>query len=215
MKTFVRVCLLTLVLALAKHSLAEPQVVVKGLFKGAAVLEINGRQTVLKVGKTSSEGVLLISATSKSAVVEVEGERRTLLLSQNIGAAYKEATTKEVRLTSQHQGHFFGSGKFNGRSAQFLVDTGATSVSMSSAAADRLGIRYKNGRVIRVNTAQGTTRGYQISLNRVEVGGISVSNVTTVIIEGEYPLDVLLGNSFLNKTDMNIQNGVLVLKSKI
>lgn len=206
--------LFTVALFLPFYLEAEPSVVVKGLFNGAAVLEINGRQTLLKEGKTSTEGIYLVRATSKEAVIEFSGKQKTLGLSQSIGTSYTEAEKSEVRLSSKHHGHFFGTAKFNGRSAQFLVDTGASAVSMSSAAADRLGINYRSGKVIHVSTAQGVTKGYQLLLQRVEVGDITVNNVSAIIIEGEYPLDVLLGNSFLSQTDMNIQNGVLVLKSK-
>lgn len=205
---------LALFIVFSLGAYAETQVVVKGLFSGAAVLEINGRQTLLKNGKTSDEGVRLINATSKQAVLEIDGKRRTLGLSQSIGTAYSEASVKEVRLNSQHRGHHFGSGKFNGKTAQFLVDTGASTVSMSSAAANRLGIQYKKGKIVRVSTAQGVTRGYQIVLSRVEVGTIRVNKVAAIIIEGEYPLDILLGNSFLSQTDMSVQNGVMILRSK-
>lgn len=206
--------LLVLLALYANDVFADTQVVVKGLFNGAAVLEINGRQILLKDGKSSDEGVRLIQATSKNALLEIDGKRRRLGLSQSIGTAYSEAAVNEVRLNSQHQGHFFGSGKFNGKSAQFLVDTGASMVSMSSAIANRLGISYKKGKVIRVSTAQGVTRAYQIVLPRVEVGTIRVNNVATVIIEGEHPLDILLGNSFLGQTDLSVQSGVMVLRSK-
>ena len=215
MKTvLIKAAVIWLLSSLTMLQAEEPKVVVKGLFNGAAVFEINGRRTLLKNGKASPEGLRLIKATSKQALVEFDGKRRTLTLSQSIGTAYTEASKDEVRLNSQHQGHFFGLGKFNGKSAQFLVDTGASTVSMSSATAERLGIRYKNGSIVRVSTAQGTAKGYHVSLRRVDVGAISVSNVAAIIIEGEYPLDVLLGNSFLSKTDMNIQGGILVLKSK-
>lgn len=198
----------------ATASQKVPKVFVKGLFNGAAVLEIDGRQTMLKVGKMSTEGVKLVSATSKQAVVEIDGQRRALGLSQSIGTSYTDADRREVRLQSQHQGHYFGSARINGRAIQFLVDTGASTISMSSVTATRLGIRYKRGRVVRVSTAQGTTKGFHIKLARVEVGGLRVNNVAAIVIEGEYPLDVLLGNSFLSQIDMNIENGVLILRSK-
>jgi len=194
--------------------MAMPDILIKGLFKNAAVVVIDGRQQLLKVGESSDAGVTLVSASSKGAVIEYEGVQKTLTLTQGISSSFSEASKTEVRLVSQHNGHFFGSALFNGKRAQFLVDTGASSVAMSSKTAKMLGIRYQQAPVVRVDTAEGRTLGYQVKLRRVELGGIRVNNVAATVLEGEYPLDILLGNSFLGKLDMNIDSGVLVLKSK-
>lgn len=207
------VCLLNLGQAFAEESEPKTHVVVKGLFKGAAVLVINGRQSLVKDGQTT-DGVTLVSATSKKALVRVNGQTLSLSISQSIGTAYTAAEFHEVRLTSQHRGHFFGTARINGVATQFLVDTGASSVSMSSVTADKVGLKYKRGAVVRVTTAQGVTRGYRVKIRKMAVGPISLDSVDAIVLEGEYPLDVLLGNSFLGKLDMNIESGVLILKSK-
>ena len=218
LKGLISVLLMAVVSVLSPSLLSANEVQtieVRGLFKGAAVMDINGRQRLMKVGELSSEGVRLLSADSKAAVVEYGGKRRTLSLSQGIGTSYAEPDQTVVRLISQHGGHYYGTAKINGQGVQFLLDTGASSVSMSSNTADKLGLKYKNGQVIRVSTAQGITRGFNVKLRRVEVGPIRVSNVSAIVLEGEYPLDVLLGNSFLSKVDMYVEDGVLVLQSKI
>ena len=46
---------------------------VVGLFSGKAVLEVDGRQRLLSVGQTSPEGVKLISANAREAVLVVGG----------------------------------------------------------------------------------------------------------------------------------------------
>ncbi len=196
------------------HAAEAPQIFVKGLFSGRAILMINGQQVMLKEGQSSPEGVRLVSASSKVAIVEFEGKTQQLELSRGIGTTYKAAERSEVRLNSQHNGHYFGTARINGRAVQFLVDTGASSVAMSSAVANRIGLRYKDGRRIMVSTAQGTTQGFMVTARSVEVGGIRIENVAVTVLEGEYPLDVLLGNSFLGQVDMRIENDVLVLRTK-
>jgi aspartyl protease family protein len=191
----------------------EPDVRVKGLFKNAAVLIIDGQQKLLKVGESSS-GVSLISASSKSAIIEYKGEHKTVYLSQSIGTDFKTATKQEVRLSSQHNGHFYGTLYINGKRGHFLVDTGASSVAMSSNTAKQLGIDFQRGTPISVSTASGIAGGFRVTLKRVEVGSIAVSNVEAVVLEGGHPLDILLGNSFLSKVEMRIDNGVLLLQSK-
>ena len=52
---------------------AAPDIRVVGLFKDRAVVMIDGRQRILRIGDTSPEGVRLIAADSESAVLEVDG----------------------------------------------------------------------------------------------------------------------------------------------
>lgn len=63
-------------------------VTVLGLFNGMAVLNINDQQRILKTGKTSSEGVTLISANAKQAVLEIDGIQETYYLASHIGSRY-------------------------------------------------------------------------------------------------------------------------------
>ncbi len=191
-----------------------PSISVKGLFKNAVVIVVNGRQHYLKAGDTTPEGVTLVSASSKGAVIEIDGKRESVNLSRQIGASYSAPTEKIVRLSRQHNGHFFGSVRINGHSTQVLVDTGASSVVLNSRVASQIGIKYQKGIVTRVATAQGVTRGFQVNLRSVAMGDITVKNVAAIVLEGEYPLDVLLGNTFLSKVDMRVEGGVMILQSK-
>lgn len=193
---------------------AAMQIHVLGLFTNMAILNIDGNQRNLKTGETSPEGVYLVSADSKAAVIRVAGETRQLLLSRAIGTHYQEAETTEVRLSSSHNGHFFGSAMIQGTRVQFMVDTGASAIVMNSIVAGQIGVDMSRAQTIRVATAQGVTIGHQVSLKKVSVGDIDVRNVSAIVLEGEHPVDVLLGNSFLSQVDMSIDNGVMVLQTK-
>lgn len=65
-----------------------PNIAVVGLFSNQAVLLINNKQRLLKVGKTSPEGVKLISATSQKAVLEFEGVQKEYFLSSQVGTNF-------------------------------------------------------------------------------------------------------------------------------
>ncbi|WP_096085173.1 TIGR02281 family clan AA aspartic protease [Agaribacterium haliotis] len=208
-------CCLALAKGFAQPQASRPDIVVKGLMPNAAVLVINGRQHFLKAGNSSPEGVKLIQATSKQALVSYQGQRFELGLSRQIGANYKQNEAREVRLASQRQGHYFGTAVIRGYNVPFLVDTGATSISMSSRMADRLGLRYRDGELIRVATAQGVTLAHEILIASVNVGGIVVNNAKATVIEGDFPIDMLLGNSFLSKVDMRVESGVMILQNRI
>ncbi|MFL0810826.1 MAG: TIGR02281 family clan AA aspartic protease [Agarilytica sp.] len=204
------------VVLLPLHSHAAESVIAVGLLKNMAVLEIDGKQRTLKAGKTSPEGVTLVSSTTKQAVIEIDGKRQTLTLSRRVGGVkYQEPGKQEVRVASGVGGHYFTPGRINNKPVNFLVDTGATSVVLNSLMAESLRINYKAGRPIQVNTANGVTTGFLVMLNNVSVGTVKVNNVEAVINQGAFPTEILLGNSFLSRVEMNIERGVLVLQSKI
>lgn len=204
------VCILWLGLACGVV-FASPRIQVQGLFKNSAVFLINGKQQILKAGRRSPEGVLLIESDSQYAVIEINGHRQKLYLGKEIGAVYDSAKENVVRVAGGHNGHFVPQGKINGRPTQFMVDTGASTISMSSIEAQRLGLSYKNGRLISVSTANGIVQGYVITLNTVSVGTITLNAIEAVILEGRFPDVILLGNSFLSRVDMRFEEGVLVL----
>ena len=202
------------VLLLAAPAFCDTDIVVKGLFKDGAVAEINGKQRVLKVGKRSPEGVLLISADSTKAVAEIDGQQRELTLDKSIGGSYAAPPKPEIRIASGQNGHYRTPGRINNRPVSFMVDTGASFVAMNDHQAQSLGLQFRRGQVMDVGTANGTTRGYKVMLYNVSVGEVTVNNVEAVVIEGFNQNDILLGNSYLSRIDMRVDQGVLVLQTK-
>lgn len=210
----IRVFLL-LTVALSSLVMARPDIVVRGLLKNMVVLDVDGVQRIIKAGKTSPEGITLISANTKEAVVEIDGKRETLVLSRRIGGVQYSVPEKQaVRIARGMGGHYFTPGRINGRAVNFLVDTGATTVAMSSLMARKLGIDYKSGRPVRMQTANGIARGYRLMLDSVSVGTVKLHNVDAIVNEGAFPAEILLGNSYLSRVEMNVDNGVLVLQAK-
>jgi aspartyl protease family protein len=187
---------------------------IKGLFKGSAIVVINGKQKLLKAGQSFS-GVTLISSSSKAAVVEIDGQRHKLGMSRKISSTYKAAEKVEVRLAQVRGGHYITKGRINNRAVTMMVDTGATSVAMSLPQAKALGLDYRNGTPIRINTANGVSQGYKVMLRSVQVGAVRVDNVEAVVNMSDFPDIILLGNSYLSRVSMNKQNGVLILQSKL
>jgi len=93
----------------------------------------------------------------------------------------------------------------------FLVDTGATSIALSSEAARRMGLNYTSGARVPVRTASAQMTGYKISLDSVRVGDITLNNVEALVLEGRYPEEALLGMSFLSRTQMKRDGDTLTL----
>ncbi len=194
-------------------AIAATRVAVKGLFKGSAVLVINGEQVLLKEGK-SKHGVKLITATSRDALLEIDGVRQRVGLSSQVGGSYQTPSKKVVRIASQAGNHHWVRGRINGRSIDFLVDTGASLIKMNLSTAKRLGIDYTKGRSSLNSTANGIVESKRITLERVTIGEITLHNVGAAVMLNDALQTVLLGNSFLSRVNMQIDKGVLVLQTK-
>ena len=203
-------CLGVLLAALAAPVAATPVEVV-ALFKDRAMLKTADEQVMLRVGETSSGGVTLLAADANAARVRYDGEVYNLALSFKVTSRFAEPEERTVRLNDDGLGQYRSRGSINGRFVDFLVDTGASVVAMSERHARGMGISYENGEPGRVQTAQGATEAYFITLNEVTLGAITVNNVRATVIRGDFPVDVLLGMSFLNQVRMQNEAGVLVL----
>lgn len=202
-------------LALASNlAAAAPEVQAIGLFKDRAMLEINGVQRLLKVGETAPEGVKLLASDSRGAVLEIDGKRVSLALSQRIAASFAAAEFAEVRIPRGEQGHHFVGGSINGHPVRFMVDTGATTIAMSSVDAERLGVPWRSGRQSATATASGVAAARELNLATVSIGPITLHDIPATVVTGPYPMTVLLGNSFLSRVEMTEESGVMVLRQK-
>ncbi|MEH6358290.1 MAG: TIGR02281 family clan AA aspartic protease [Pseudomonadales bacterium] len=201
-------------LSLSASALEAQDVRVVGLFKGAAVLEIGGKQRLLKAGKASPEGVKLLSADAVGATVMIDGIQHQLNLTRSHSGGYQERNTVSQQIDINERGQYITPGSINGRSVRFLVDTGATSVAMNSEMARSLGVDFASGKIGQSNTAGGLVKSYVVTLDRVKVGGIEVRNVRAAILEGVYPTHVLLGMTYLSAVEMNENSGLMTLTKK-
>jgi aspartyl protease family protein len=189
-------------LAWTVPALAVKQVVLLALSADKAILRIDGSRYVLAAGDTSPEGVLLVEADTDQAVVEIDGRRQVLPLQAVVTPIEDGEDLRSVVLLADGSGFFHADGHINGRAVRFLVDTGANTVALSARHAQELGIDYRGGKAGFATTAGGTVRMYAIVLDRVDVGGIMLHNVTAGVIEGDYPQTPLLGMSFLGQLEM-------------
>ena len=205
--------LLVLFLMGSTSVIAVEQVQVLGLFAGKAILLVDDQRYTLKAGESTPEGILLVAADSDKAVIEIEGERRQLKLGSQISSHYPEAEKKVVRLYPDNLGMYRGDALINGHSVPFLVDTGATTIAMNSIQAKKLDIDYRRvGTPGLGETASGRIQVYWVKLDWVSVGEIRQYNVDAVVIEGEQPSVVLLGQSFLNPLHMKREGTLLRLE---
>lgn len=186
-----------------------------GLFPGKAVVVVNrGAPRTLAAGETTAEGVKLVSADSRAAVLEVEGKRLTLGMGQHFETAAQTGSRRGVTLPADARGHFVTDGAVNGVHIRFLVDTGATLVAIPVADATRLGIDYRKGRRAISQTANGPVAFWKVTLDSVTLGELTLTNVEGAVHESG-GLDIaLLGMSFLNRTEMRREGPNLTLTKR-
>ena len=191
-------------------------VVLAGRMGEKALLVVDGRPLAVAVGQ-SAGGVRLLRWVEDSAEVEHLG-RSTLLRvgatpAQLGGTRAHSTAAREVVLSAGPGGHFTTLGAINGKSVSFMVDTGATLVSLGRADADRLGIDLSTARIALTQTANGQVPVQLVTLNSVRVGELELNNVGAAVMPMPMPM-VLLGNSFLARLQMRRDNDVMRLERK-
>lgn len=213
-KFYPRACLFIVLLSLAGAQ-AATKVTVVGLFKNTAIVVIDGTRRLLRSGDTSPEGVKLISATSSEAVLEIDGEQKHYGLGGQIGGSYARPEQAKVRIWPTPDRMYVVLGSINGFPVKFIVDTGATLVSLSGREAKRLGIDYRVvGTPGQSSTASGIEKIYVVNLDKVKVGDIEIRNVRGAVHDGDFPPATLLGMSFLSRLTMRQDGLVLELEKK-
>lgn len=205
---------IALVLLACCGAAAPAQVQLNGtLGARSALLLIDGKPYAVEVG-SSVAGVKLISLQDGRAVVEMDGRQQTLQLGAQPGrvlGARGSPVLHEIVLAMGPGGHFTTMGMINGRVTSFLVDTGATNVSISQIEAEKLGLRYMYGKRVVTQTANGAVPAYLLQLQSLRIGDIEVNNIDAIVIPGQLG-HVLLGNNFLNRFRMRRDNEQMTLE---
>lgn len=188
---------------------------VQALFKDHAVLLMNGKRRSVRTGQTTPEGVRLLSATSREAMVEAHGTRHTLALGTRIGGAFVTPREQQALVPADARGMYLASGSINGVGMQFMLDTGATLVSINEPMAASVGLDYQRlGTPGHSMTAAGVVRIWRLRLARVRVGEIELMDVDAAVHEGAFPPVALLGNSFLSRVEMTRAAGAVLLRRR-
>lgn len=117
---------------------------------------------------------------------------------------------REVVLRGDRYGQYVAPGLINGEPVRFLLDTGASEVSVPGDLAARLGLR--RGRPALASTANGIVTVYDTRLDQVVLGTIAQRDVAAHINPGMSGDTVLLGMSFIRGLELNQRDDVLRLR---
>ena len=213
-----RLPLLLLVAFCSANALAQ-SVGLQGMLGGKALLIIDGKPPKSVAAGETLHGVKVVSTSGDDAVLEINGKRLRLRVGDapaSVGGAGGQgggARGDKIVLTAGSGGHFLSAGTINGRAVHFMVDTGATAVAFGAGEAERMGIDYKAGQPVRMQTANGVAQGWRVKLGSVRIGDVEVHDVDAVV--GLQSMTyVLLGNSFLSRFQMKRDNDQMVLERR-
>lgn len=188
-----------------------------GIFGNKATLMIDGgKPRTLAAGESTPENVRLISIAADSAVIEIGGKRETIRMgNQRISAVRGGDSAGKVTLTSDARGHYFTTVQINGVSMQFIVDTGASAVTLGAEDAKRARINYTAAPKGLMQTANGVVAAWRVKIDTVTLGGITLNQIDGVVVEGNaLGRYGLLGMSFLSRMDMKREGEVMTLTKR-
>jgi aspartyl protease family protein len=188
-----------------------------GMLGTKALLIVDGAAPKSVAAGEAYKGVKVISTSGDEAVLEIAGKQHSLRVGEapaQVGSSSAEsASGSRVVLSAGSGGHFVTLGQINGNAVQFIIDTGATAVSLSVAQAERLGLNYQRGQPVQMGTANGVVPAWRLKLASVRLGDVVVYDVDSVVSAGAMPY-VLLGNSFLSRFQMTRSNDQMVLEKR-
>lgn len=190
------------------------EVALAGVFPGKVLVVINGGSPrALPVGATTQEGVRVIAVDSDGAVVEVDGRRQRLIVGQQALNLGGDGRRVSVTVQADSRGQFHVPGSINGSAIRFVVDTGATYVSLGRGDASRAGIDVSRAEPVMMQTANGVAQAWKVKLDSVRVGDVVLRNVDGIVQGTDMPF-ALLGMSFLSRMEMRHDGPSLQLRQR-
>ncbi len=208
---------LLLSIGLAAGSVWGQSVALTGVLGSKALLVIDGSAPKALAVNESHREVRLLQISGDTAVVDIKGRRQTVRLGDapvsvgSRGGTGGAARSGRLVLIADSRGHFIDRGYINGKTMQYMVDTGASTIAIGRADADRMGLPYEQGVPVLMRTANGTAQGWRIKLDSVKLGEMEVYGMDAVVAPQSMPY-VLLGNNLLTQFQMTRRGNEMVLE---
>jgi aspartyl protease family protein len=200
---------------------AQTSVTISGVMGDKALVSVNGAPPrVMRPGERIG-GVRLVGVGPQGVEIDMDGRRHLLAIGHGVhvpsaspdaqGAA---ASGGRVVLTADGRGHFTATGTVNGLPVRFMVDTGASLVSLPSSVARQAGVDLSHATPVVINTANGHARAQRVVINSLKLGQIRANLVEALVVDDAALSQPLLGMSFLNRTNMLREGDTLVLTQR-
>ncbi len=174
-------------------------------FIGRLAMQRDGQ--ILRLSRPGSQTALQSASQPTEGSASAAGKGGTA----SAGTASSDKRER-ITLRETQNGMYAVNAKINGVDLPFLVDTGATTVSMDAALAQQAGIAFRNGTAGWSNTANGPVKSWRVQLDSVAVGPITLYGIDATVREGPGTGGIgLLGMTFLNRIEMRREGESLTL----
>lgn len=155
----------------------------------AVMVALGLAQQVLRMSSANASAPLQAANASEPAAVAPTSTALTP----------SETAARDAQIVKAADGHYWAEAEVNGRWIHCLIDTGATTVALTRADAERLGLTIDSLTFDQpMNTANGQTQAAHVNLDYVSVAGARVAEVPAVVVKDGLSTS-LLGMSYLGK----------------
>jgi aspartyl protease family protein len=201
-----------LILVCAVSQAAQLRLV--GILGEKALVELDGqRARMIAIGQTIGNARLMLIGHDM-ARFDVGGRIITLSLDNQSFSAPPASNEARLILSQAEDGQFLAHLRINKLPLLGIVDTGASSLALSSIHARMAGIKPEDGVAGRAHTAQGVVEIRRVKVHLLQLGGLILHDVDAVVLEGEYPLKPLIGMNVLQRFSMQREADVLILTQR-
>ena len=161
--------------------------------------------------------VLLIGAYAAryaDNAVESRSNAQAAVVQPSYEPREPSSSGRSLTLEADRQGHFEVEARVEGRVVDFVVDTGASLVVLRESSAELAGIHLQpRDYTATAVTANGKIKAARATIDRIDVGGITVYDVPAMVLPDEALAKNLLGVSFLSRLRRyEYANGRMVLE---
>lgn len=133
------------------------------------------------------------------------------ILGEATGSAGQQAQGGELRIRRSDDGHFWAAAEVNGRPLRFMIDSGATTTTLSVAAARAAGIEPSDNFGVMVDTANGTVVMQRGRIARLQLGPIERADVAIHIAPNDM-VSVIGMNLLSSLRGWGVEGDTLVLR---
>lgn len=166
---------------------------------------------------SSSLGVAMIAAAwlvlLLLAAKQFAGAEQNKRFPNQKAKAERVAGKQRLVLKATRDNHYLAHGSVNGKPANFLLDTGATTVAIPEDLQDYYGLAIGEKSI--AYTANGQIGVSETKIAEINIGGIVLTEISATLNPGmNYSDTILLGMSALSLLDVNINNGQLTLTQR-
>ena len=117
----------------------------------------------------------------------------------------------EVVIPKAQDGHHYVDGVLNGKQLRFLIDTGASYVSIGGNLAAQMGLI--SGKPTKFETANGSVIGHLFENQSIKVSGLATPPLTVGVMPNS-PNTALLGQNFLRHVELLQVDNKLILRGR-